>query len=55
MVLTKWLRFRHILFSICLIIILITGTGIASAAVGLRASGITNDSRDVHQNALNYF
>jgi len=48
MVIKKRLRFRHILHSLCLTIILI---GIAPAAVGLRAPVITNDSSDsiVHQ------
>jgi hypothetical protein len=50
MVITKRLRFMHILFTICLVIILIAGTGIASAAVGLRAPIIRNNSKhsDVH-------
>ena len=49
MVIMKRLRFRHIWDSLCLAIILIDG--IASAAVGLHAPVITNDSSDsiVHQ------
>jgi len=52
MVITRRLRFRHILFTMCLIIVLIAGTGIASAAVSLREPGIMGDLRGVHQKCL---